>query len=256
MGSMIDTMVLVYAFKFEFNREAQSRAQRREQAFAQQSLGPNYEASSLLLRRLSVVRMSAITVVEFCRGMRDDEKAWFDNVSARFDVIATTGAIAGKAADLLRGRSKTIGKVCPKCLSAPEDHVCTKCNLRVASQQRLNDSVIAATAELTTRVSVLYSFDTGVHSFSAQMGKCLIRSPLDIMDAAGVLPEDVESDTIRAPRGTRKKTKPEMPGQSSLMVFFEAKQAQEANLATKAPSVAPAAPPVHAPSSAAPLKKR
>lgn len=219
MGSMIDTMVLVYAFRFEHRRANPSRAQRRENEMAQQELGPQYEASSRLLKRLHVIRMSAITVVEFCRGLRDDEKAWFDKISERFDVIATDGRIAQKAADLLRGRNKSIGRTCPKYLNAREDHTCTKCGQKTAQQRRINDAIIAATAELTGRIEVLYSFDAGVQSFSGQMTECVIRSPMDVVDAAGILPEDATVKDDKPSRSTRKKNK-DNPRQANFSVFL------------------------------------
>jgi ribosomal protein L40E len=89
-------------------------------------------------------------------------------------VEAVDGAAADLAVKLLAQRN-TNEKVCSRCLGADSGHKCTKCGRSVSAQQRLNDAMIAATADV--RAVTLYAFDTGVLSFTQYVGRCRIERP-------------------------------------------------------------------------------
>ncbi|WP_437762203.1 hypothetical protein WME77_29450 [Sorangium sp. So ce764] len=204
MTAMIDTMVLAYAFQAE-GRNPVSKRQQKEHSAGLDGMAAHHAASRLVLSRLATVRISAITVVEFRRGMRENEIAWFDNKLSGFEVLDISGPVATKASELLRLRVNGKGESsCYKCLGTKEEAVCGKCGLRVSSQRKLNDAIVVATAELSDKVQVLYSFDGGVHAFQKHLKQCLIRNPLEMLAASER--KAVEKPPEQAKQGTEPAT--------------------------------------------------
>ena len=140
---MVDTNVVIYAM-------------RRQRPEDPPDLTEMLAASDALLRGLPAIRVSAVTVVEVMRGLRpeererDDVKARF----ARFQVEAIDGAAADLAVKLLRQKNAN-EKVCPRCVGSERSHKCPACGRVASSQQRVNDALIAATAETRAGVPVL-----------------------------------------------------------------------------------------------------
>src|SRR5579863_6739924 len=162
---MVDTNVVIYAMR--------SARAGDKPAFAEMLTD-----SKSLLRGLDAIRVSAVTVVEVMRGLRPAERA-NENVKAlfdRFQVEALDGSAADLAVKLLEKRN-TNEKICPRCLGSDSEHKCEKCARTASSQQRVNDAMIAATADTRPDISVLWAFDSGVIAFAPYVTRCRIERP-------------------------------------------------------------------------------
>jgi predicted nucleic acid-binding protein len=164
---MVDTNVVIYAM-------------RRPKPSDPQDLKDMLAASDALIRALPSIRVSALTVVEIQRGLRPNERS-LESVRAlfsRFQVEPADGAAADLAVKLLQQRNAN-ESVCPRCLGTANDHKCARCGRVASSQQRINDALIAATADtrITPAVPVLYAFDTGVLAFKPYVSQCRIEQP-------------------------------------------------------------------------------
>lgn len=177
MGSMVDTQILIYAFYLEGKRGPSKARERELDRYLEQSR-PKCEASSALIARLGAFYVSAISVTELCRHMLPDEQEWFQGVLPRLNVVPFDGPVALEAARLIRARNQK-EKLCSYCLNAINEHPCKVCKRRVASHQRINDAMIAACAEVSDRVSLLYTFDGGILSFKNHVTKCRIVDPME-----------------------------------------------------------------------------
>ncbi len=134
-NAMVDTNIVIYAM-------------RRARAADPDDLREMLASSSALIRQLSYIRVSAVTVVEVMRGLRPEERARKDvqSIFGRFQVEPVDSSAADLAVKLLEERNKG-ERVCPRCLCSDTEHACPKCHRTVSSQQKLNDAMIAATAE-------------------------------------------------------------------------------------------------------------
>lgn len=162
---MVDTHVVIYAM-------------RRPKTTDPPDLAEKIAASAALLRGLAGVRIAAVTLVEIMRGLKPEERER-DEVRAlfaRFQVEALDNSAADLAVKLLDKR-RTREKVCPRCLSSELEHECPACGRIASSQQRLNDALIAATADTRDDVPVLYTFDGGVLAFGPDVSRCRIEKP-------------------------------------------------------------------------------
>jgi hypothetical protein len=97
---------------------------------------------------------------------------------AKIRIEAVTGDIVERATALLVARGIT-EKVCPKCNSWNIAKPCALCKRIVSSKQTLNDTIIAAAAELNNNVDVLYCYDGGAKLFAEHMdgSRCTFREP-------------------------------------------------------------------------------
>lgn len=210
MTGMLDTNVLIYAFSENSQRQSSS-AERRRRATESADIAAMIDASKRLIAKQGIVRVSAISMVEFMRRIRQHEEGPYLEISQRLEVIAVDRVIAEKAAQMMRTRDgATSGKVCRRCLNCVDTHECGECKRFVPSTKRLNDAIIVATAELHDKVNVLYSFDGHLsRGFGSQMKNCQIIDPRSV-DAP---PKEAEPKAP-VPKATLKGTKP--AGQTSL----------------------------------------
>jgi hypothetical protein len=127
---------------------------------------------------LDKIGISAITQIEVMRALRPAERASpsVQGLFHRLQIMPVTAAAADRAVELLSQKNMN-EKVCPRCLSAENDHPCAKCKRTVSSHQRLADAMIAATADTFDRDCVLYAFDAGVLAFKPYVKRCSIERP-------------------------------------------------------------------------------
>jgi predicted nucleic acid-binding protein len=184
---MVDTNVVIYAM-------------RKTQTNDRPDLRTMITMSTDLLRRLDKIRISAITHVEVMRALRPAERTnpVVQALFRRLQIMPLTAAAAERAVELLLQKNVN-EKVCPRCLSAENDHPCARCNRLVASHQRLADAMIAATADTFDRDCVLYAFDTGVLAFKPYVKRCSIERP---QESYGPLFAGAQASTLApGPRG-------------------------------------------------------
>ncbi|WP_441287247.1 type II toxin-antitoxin system VapC family toxin [Sorangium sp. KYC3313] len=211
---MVDTQIMLYAFYLEGKRGPSKSRQHELDKHLEQARA-KCEASSELLRRLGKFYISAISITELCRHMMPDEMEWFSGVSSKLDVVAFDGRVAIEAARLVRVRNLK-EKLCSHCLNAIAQHPCKVCRRLVASHQRINDAMIAASAEISDKVSVLYTFDGGLLSFGQHVKRCRITEPVD-----------PQPEVVRGKQKTPQKsrTNPADHGQMGLFGLVEQRQA-------------------------------
>jgi predicted nucleic acid-binding protein len=127
---------------------------------------------------MNEVAISAITWFEFLRGARrgheDQDKV--RALTAKLRILSLDPPMAAKADALMHARELR-ESICYVCLAGDKDKVCTKCGRKGAAVQRLNDALIVATAELTSDVTTLYSFDGGVLAYGEVVSSCTITKP-------------------------------------------------------------------------------
>lgn len=163
--AMVDAHVLIYAVR---------SVRKKDRADLQSKCA----ASFALLRPLQTIRISAIAWLEVLRGLKPEEQERFSQLRDHVKIAAVDASTVDRAAALLRARNQA-EKLCRKCLSAEKDRSCPACKRLVAAHQRVNDALIAATADVLTDVDVLYSYDTGVQAFGAHLHSCRIETPPD-----------------------------------------------------------------------------
>lgn len=148
MPVMVDTQILIYALRV-----------------ARKGDPPDVKTLSLSSQHLLVTHprahISAISVIEVLRGLKDDEAQTFTGLLRRSEVRAVSAPISIRAHELLsaRGKAETL---CPKCLNTLKASPCGKCQAQISRQQRINDALIVATAEQAPDVDILYTNDSGV----------------------------------------------------------------------------------------------
>ena len=164
MSSMVDTHILSYALCTPTGRE-------------DAKLRTMIDCSKRIIRNTKVVRVSSPTWTEICRFKSPSGDRMITKLSSKIRVITFNGAMASRAAELLadRNRPETVCKRCLNSKAAPNE--CTQCAKLISPQQRVTDAMIAATAELTRDVDILYSYDSGVLNFSRYVKRIRIVEP-------------------------------------------------------------------------------
>jgi hypothetical protein len=246
MAAMIDTNVLVFASQ---GATLKPRSKSEEKQFERNArdMSRYYDVCAKLLNRLATVKVCAVTIIEFRRSVHKQHIEWFDALLPRLRVVQIDGEIAMKSSELLRSRDSSVEKVCRKCLSSLNEHVCGKCNLRVSSYRRINDATIVAAAEIDEDTEVLYSFDGPIHSFQPQLKQCLIRSPFELSEQGiqPTAPAHASMGAAETPKSTRRAplSQEEIDrarGQSSLFgLFAKESPALEAGSGVQDPDAPP-----------------
>jgi predicted nucleic acid-binding protein len=161
---MVDAQVLIYA-------SLPTRKLTRDAG-----LLALHQTSLALVRRLPVVRVSAIAWLEFLRLLRTDERTAMETVLQKVVVERMDRRVAEFADELLRHRREKEA-VCDRCLGTSRSAKCPKCGKFYSAQQRLNDALIVATAEVIESVKTLYSYDSGILELASYCKSCTIERP-------------------------------------------------------------------------------
>ena len=161
---MVDTQVLIYA-----------SLPTRKLTHDPGLLACN-ESSLSLVRRLPVVRISAIAWLEFLRLLKTDERKAMEPILQKVVVERVDRRVAEFANELLRHRREK-EPVCERCLGTSRSAKCPKCGKVYSAQQRLNDALIVATAEVIETVKTLYSYDSGVLELANYCKSCSVERP-------------------------------------------------------------------------------
>jgi hypothetical protein len=116
--------------------------------------------------------------MEFVRGLRPQERATFTSLYKKIKPEAVDGRIVERAVALLEAKQLR-EKLCRHCHNALDANPCKICGRLVSSKQNLNDAIVAAAAEQTEDVDVLYCYDTGVFAFAQYMDQklCMQKPP-------------------------------------------------------------------------------
>lgn len=165
MTAMIDTHVLIFACRSPKDRDSAD-------------LKGRIAAATALLRTLDEIRVCAVAWFEFQRFLRDEERPIFERYRGRLRIDPVDAAVAERAVALFNAR-RSHPTVCRECLGTRDGHVCKGCRNRVCTTQRINDALIAASAEVQDDVTILYSDDSGIHDFalSVDPSRCEVRRP-------------------------------------------------------------------------------
>lgn len=186
MPVMVDTQILIYALHVPAKKDTQ---EKRALSLSSQHL----------LQKNPKACVSVLSVLEVLRGATPDEQKGFTAMLRNLDVRAVLTPIAVRAHELLATRSAK-EKVCRKCLNALNATPCGKCEQLISRQQRLNDSLILATAEHAPDVDVLYTNDNGILAMSDLARDVRVEQlPLD---ADGPLFKPVHSKASKPPATT------------------------------------------------------
>jgi len=167
--SMVDTMILTYAFKAP--PVSDSTDAKQIQIMRSNSID--------LLSQLEVIRVSAICWMEFKRVARltEAEKKVLATYENRVFVHALEGPMSVVAADLLqKHRSKT--GVCPKCLNSKDASPCSSCRALKGKSIKVMDALTVATADAADDVDVLYTYDDGMIELGKLIG-IAVKNPPD-----------------------------------------------------------------------------
>lgn len=200
MPALLDTMVLVYAFRPAKATDTPEWRDLRQR-------------SAHLIATEKDFKISAISVLEFERGLKPAEQSAWAKAVARMNVAPISGAIALHAGELMR-KKQGHQSTCPRCLNAKESITCKKCDAKVSVQRNLNDALIAATADLHEAIDTLYSVDGGVLAYKNFVSGARIT---DLPSANGPLferghrrqPDASEPEEPTSP--DPKQSKPERP---------------------------------------------
>lgn len=136
VDAMLDTNVLILACREPRKKDTED-AKRA------------CHAARTLLVGFPEIHVSAIAWTEFLRYLRSDEATFLSRVKPRFRVNHFDGAMAERAAEMLKARGQQA--VCPRCLNSAASHACATCGAKVAGHPRVADAMIAATAEVLGR---------------------------------------------------------------------------------------------------------
>lgn len=179
--SMVDANVLVYGFRILKPRDT---AELRQM----------HVASLHLLKKMRVVRVCVIAWGEFIRGVRQEELEAQSVIRNKIRPEAADARVVDRAIQLMAKR-QLHEKLCRKCLNAETATPCTMCKRLVSSKQLLNDAIVAASAELTDDVDVLYGYDSGIGDFVKYWtaSRCELREPPDPVTAGLQLFEKAKS---------------------------------------------------------------
>jgi len=165
-GEMVDTQILIYA--------TYTSAKKSKDA----EITTRHQTSLELLQRLPAVRVSAVAWFEFLRGLRADERKKMEPILAKVVVERFDGPIAEVANELLLKRTGSReGPACMRCLSTKNSETCPKCSRTYSAQQRLNDAIIVATAQVIGTVDTLWSYDRGVIELGRFAADCKVSQP-------------------------------------------------------------------------------
>lgn len=155
-GAMIDSQTLIHAINKPELTDADKPETDRAKAIH-------------LVGLLPVVRVSAITWMEALRNIRDDERPKFEQLRERIQVLAPDEMVIEKAIELMRAKVKPWEtKLCRACLHPADAHKCASCGHLISNDQRMHDYIIAATADLSTEVEILYTFDRKILALGAE----------------------------------------------------------------------------------------
>jgi len=161
---MVDTMVLVLASMTTVKASRDPATQVMHQT------------SLDLLRRLPVVRVSAIAWCEFLRLLKPDEEKRMSPILQKVVVERVDRPIVEFAARLLNDR-RNAEAICDRCLGSERSEKCTKCGKVYSAQQRLNDALIVSTANVLETVETLWSFDKGAIELGRYCNSCSVQRP-------------------------------------------------------------------------------
>lgn len=169
MPDMIDAVVLIQAIGVEIGvitREALPR------------LWDQARASHCLVREAERLSMSAFTWYEVRRGLRTPEQvAEFKIYENRFHIPPIDARVAKRAAEIYQA-ARSRQTLCPKCLcSTKRPATCAQCGSQRSTDQRSGDIVMVATAEMTSGVTRLYSWDGGVLALADHISGVHIDNP-------------------------------------------------------------------------------
>lgn len=138
------------------------------------------QACEQLVRSLEGIRMSAIAWVEFLRAINRATGQPFSEALGELATLVRVEAVdprvSVRAAELLN-KHRQREDVCRRCLNVDVVAPCPQCGSVASHQQRLNDAIIVATADVLEDVEVLYSFDGGVLELGTQVTGCEVRRP-------------------------------------------------------------------------------
>lgn len=111
-----------------------------------------------LLRDHERFCISSVTAFELMHTDNARQRAVFDELP--FEEHALVKGVTALAAEIANHARKS-GQLCPKCWAMLPTRECKDCKSQVARQQRINDILIAATAEYNG-VGMLYARDGGM----------------------------------------------------------------------------------------------
>lgn len=187
MTAFFDTQVLIYAVRSANPKDSKD-------------LKSMCSAARCLIEKQQEVIVSAISVLEVMRGDKGDQTRFAQLFERKMIVKPVTANVAMRAVELLKARNKA-EKVCPRCLSATNGRECKGCKLMISQHQRVNDSLITATAELTKGVDILYSEDNGILSFVPYVDRITIRKPSqDWGPLYNAITEQATAQAVEKPR--------------------------------------------------------
>ena|GEM_PF-3064429 len=197
MAAAIDAVVLIHALGVAMRRIGESHPVW-EQA----------RASHHFVEEAQEIRMSAVAWFEIWRGMERQQSSAIISWRSRIHIQPIDARTAQRASELY-GAVRRSGKVCERCLGFLPASKCASCGAQGSRQQRENDILIVAGADVDSDVDVLYTHDAGMQALAQFVhGMRIIpppRPPAEQLPLAGATP--IAHANIPRERKTKKSSK-------------------------------------------------
>jgi len=154
-----------------------------------------------LLKSCERFCISAVTTFELMHTENPEQRRIFGQLS--LEEHALTRQISNLAADIAN-HARIEGMICEKCWAMLPTRTCKHCNGQVARQQRINDILIAATAEVH-RVPTLYARDGGMIELG-KLGKFFQNTQIILPPPAPRQVPLLPDNTVRLDQKKRQKS--------------------------------------------------
>jgi predicted nucleic acid-binding protein len=154
-----------------------------------------------LLKSCERFAVSAITTFEMLHTTDEHQRKAYEDM--RFDEYPVTWPVSKLAANIAN-HAREAGQICERCWAMLPPRTCGHCNSQVARQQRINDIMIVATAEVN-RVPFLYTRDSGMR----ELGKLPFFKYTSIVEPPAAAPQLplLPDNTVRMDPARKKRHK-------------------------------------------------
>lgn len=165
MAAAIDAVVLIHALGVATRNIGESH--------------PNWEqarACHHLIEEAEALRMSSVAWFEVMRGMDRKQLAFVSGWRSRIVIQPLDARTAQRASELYRS-ARNSNKFCERCYGLLPATKCARCGSQTSRQQKENDILIVAGADVDAEVDVLHTYDGGMQALGEFVTSVRIIAP-------------------------------------------------------------------------------